>query len=215
MLIPKCPSDFVYSATPTAPFPLPALVQTRFYFLKLNIKIFSALLNLLYKDICKNAEVADWAGKPAMDRVSPIMRRVLPALRVYSCWLIWSMPTLTKPLGQGKFYEKLQQDLKKMWSIYVRVMNSLVTYFAREDLPAIEYLLEEDMETLGFVPFQTPLLTHRFLKHDMARKPARQNVQRHHPHREMLGRIRDIVSDAMKISNQEVGKKSTCPDLVY
>ena len=125
------------------------------------------------------------------------------------------MPALTKPLGQGKFYERLKQDLKKMWSIYIRAMNILVTYFAREDLPAIEYLLEEDMETLGFVPFQTSLLTHRFLKPDMARKPARHNVKRHHPQLEMLGRIRDIVTDAMKISNQEVGKKSHRPDLVY
>ena len=122
---------------------------------------------------------------------------------------------LTKTLGQGKFYEKLHHDTKRMWSIYVRVMNSLVTNFADSDLPAVKYLLEEDMETLGFVPFQTPQVMHRFLGSDMVRKPARHTGKRLDQREEMLARIRDLVSDAMKLSKQQVGNKSTRLDSVY
>ena len=178
--------------------------QARGYFTKLNVKVFTALLNVLQQDVLQLRSQTDWPTQPVTDRVSPIMRRVLPGLRLYSCWLVWCFPTLTKPLPHGTFHEVLRTELRRMWNAYAKTLNVLTETFAPEACPIIEYLLEEDSETLGFIPYQSSDFKHRFLDSNMSRKPDRHSVPRNHPTEEMLGRVRDMVSDGIEVAQKEV-----------
>lgn len=191
------------------------LVQTRSYFTKLNVRFFTAVLDLLHVDLAEHLPDITWCVKSADDRVTPLMRRVLPCLRLYSSWLLWSLPLLTRPLHEGKFHESLMHDLKRMWSIYTRALQSMVDAFAASELIAIDYLLEEDSETIGFMPFQTPVVKERFLEDGKYRKADRHSAKRHHPNKEMLGRVRDFISDGLKLAEMRVLILIPCPFSIF
>ena len=172
--------------------------------MKLNIRFFTAILRLLQTDVVEGLNTTGWVAKSPTDRMQPVMRQVLPSIRLYSCWLLWSLPTLTQPLEEGPFQDSFQHDLKAMWSAYTRALDALVNAFAASELAAVDYLLEEDSEAIGFTPFQTPIVMSRFLEQGRFRKPDRHNVSRSHPNKEMLARIRDLVSDGMKLTEMKV-----------
>ena len=145
-----------------------------------------------------------WSARSSDERLTPVMRRVLPSLRIYSAWMTCSFSILTEVHDNAsKFFESLRNDMRQLWSIFARALSILTESFTTEELPTINYLLEEDSETIGFIPFQTPTLKQRYLDGNY-RKPNRFNVVRHHPNKEMLGRIRDLISEGLKLADREV-----------
>jgi len=87
-------------------------------------------------------------------------------------------------------------------------MSTIVRLFPVEDLATVNYLLEEDATTVGFVPLRDPAIsaeTSLYTDDKGHLKPRLTDpgVERHHPNVEMLARIRDIVLCALTLHTQE------------
>ena len=101
----------------------------------------------------------------------------------------------------------LDVQVKELWKTYANTLTLIAATILASDPPAIEYLLEEDEDTLGFEPFQGELLQERYSNQEMgAPKPLFHalNVKRQHPNVEMLGRICDILTDGVSLARNEV-----------
>ncbi|KAI9836318.1 MAG: hypothetical protein M1838_005083, partial [Thelocarpon superellum] len=172
-------------------------VQAYFFFLRLNVKTFFALLQVL------NGEVQ--TGEMA-DKISSVTRRILPGLRHCSTWLVANSALLAAQVGDNS----LNVQIKEMWRMYASSLTLLAATFAAETLPAAEYLLEEDEDTLGFKPFDTNATKSRYYVGDK-KKPRSYDVRvkRHHPNVEMLVRVRDFLTDGVELAVRVLYRQPT------
>ena len=133
-------------------------------------------------------------------------RRILPALRQYSSWLVSNAALLVAEVGDTS----LNVQIKELWKIYASTLTLLAATFPVSELPSIEYLLEEDVDTLGFKPFTNDSTWKRYYHDERREKRDRKakwndcGVERHHPNVEMLGRIRDFLVDGLTLATNEV-----------
>ena len=94
-----------------------------------------------------------------------------------------------------------------MWKIYASTLTLLASTFSVSELPNLEYQLEEDVDTLGFKPFDNENTRRRYYDADSGSLKAKfsdPGVQRHHPNVEMYARVRDFLTDGMFLQLQEV-----------
>jgi len=153
-------------------------------------------------------------GRPTtgLDKVTAVARRVLPALRQYSSWLVSNAAVLVAEVGDTS----LNVQIKELWKSYASTLTLLATTFPVSELPSIDYLLEEDVDTLGFKPFTNDRTWKRYFQDQRRdtrdRKPKwnDRGVERHHPNVEMLGRIRDFLVDGLTLATDEV-----CKSILY
>ncbi|RFU35841.1 hypothetical protein B7463_g454, partial [Scytalidium lignicola] len=127
------------------------------------------------------------------DKITIIARRILPALRKYSVWLVSQARIIIAQVGNGI----VNLHIIEMWKMYCAVLTRLANFFPVEELPSINYLFEEDESTIGFNPFRDPLLPQDcdLYTDSNGLKPRTTDpgVQRSHPNVEMLARVRDIL----------------------
>lgn len=169
------------------------------------------MLYLLLKELREGSDggTDDNTREKAAEKVTPVMHRILPGIRHYSSWLHYNLEPLVADFkGLNSFLSAMEVDIRDLWRVYSRVLTLIVNVFDADDLPAIDYLLEEDEETIGFAPFQIPQLRERFLN-GSNRKPSAGSTSRHHPTKEMLGRLRDVVHDGIRIAKNPVRLRST------
>lgn len=98
--------------------------------------------------------------------------------------------------------------VKEFWRTYASVASLLLSATHFEDLPRLEYLLEEDEDVIGFGPFRDMQLQEDPSNSDPgSRKPKchEQGVRRYHPNIEMCCRVRDFVENALKLAHNDVG----------
>ena len=133
------------------------------------------------------------------ESITAVTRRILPALRQYSTWLVSRAEIISAQEG----HTPLNIHIKEMWSIYCSTMSLLVVAFPPENLEDIEYLLEEDMATVGLKPFRDSELCDLYTNDDGQLKPRTTdpNVERSHPNLEMRARVRDLLRDAMVLAH--------------
>jgi hypothetical protein len=139
--------------------------------------------------------------------ITSISKRVLPALRQYSTWLVSLAPIIIATVDK----EPIGQYIQDMWRTYARVLTGLTQAFPVGELPVLDYLLEEDKITVGFKPFCDPDIPPKcnlFTGEDGQLKPrsTRQEVPQDVSNFEMKGRIRDIILCALVIR-----EKQNCP----
>ncbi|KAF1986475.1 hypothetical protein K402DRAFT_89830 [Aulographum hederae CBS 113979] len=126
---------------------------------RLNIKTFSLLLDMLKEELRKLPDPAesDSTAEPAnvealAKKLSEITKRILPAVRLYSSWLIANREILAQPVSQPETNELAVQ----LWGKYANTMTELWNHFPPEQfvnaLAQPSVMLEEDVETLGFLP---------------------------------------------------------------
>lgn len=171
------------------------------FFQILNTQTFRILLRLLLVEYenCSEPDRPDGVGV-----VTPVSRRLLPGLRLYSSWLMSRAALLSAHLGDATF----RKPIKDFWATYVEVLNLILSTTSFASLPQLEYLLEEDEEIIGFGPLQEEQHQQKSLiPGTRKRKPKHheRGVKRHHPNVEILCRIRDFVEDAIKLAENEVG----------
>lgn len=181
----------------------PETLRSFFFLQRLNVRTFFALLQVLSPELERSVSEDIRNNGSALNsktaRITAVMRRVLPALRQYSCWLLSNVEYLLEAqVGDNV----LNVQIRELWKIYATTLTLLTSTFCDYELPQVEYLLDEDEDTVGFKPFMDNENTKRKY-YDGAnldvRKPKHHDrgVQRHHPNVEMLGRIRDLLSDGM------------------
>ncbi|KAL9119600.1 MAG: hypothetical protein Q9187_003852 [Circinaria calcarea] len=99
----------------------------------------------------------------------------------------------------------LNIQIKELWKIYANTLTLLAASFAVPDLPSIDYLLEEDEDTLGFKPFEKDPNSSRYdiqANRDRMPKYHDHGIERHHPNIEMLSRVRDFLTDGLELAVQ-------------
>ena len=171
----------------------------------LNISTFTTLLQLILEELGPDREDDIELPSPrrAADTVTAVMHRVLPGIRHYSSWLLYSAESSISCSSQQKFPKATKSNLQGLWALYARVLTGFMKSFDVTDLPDIDYLLEEDEDTIGFVPFRTYNVQDRFMYGEKP-KPCGRLVARHHPTQEMLGRIKDLLRDGIQLVSWKV-----------
>lgn len=132
------------------------------------------------------------------ESITAVTRRILPALRQYSTWLVSRAEIISSVEGNTP----LAIHIKEMWSIYCSTLSLLVVAFPPENLSEIDYLLEEDAATVGLKPFRDSELCKLYTTDDGQLKPRTTdpNIERSHPNLEMRARVRDLLRDAMVLA---------------
>lgn len=138
--------------------------------------------------------------------ITAVTRRVLPALRQYSSWLLFNAEILLEAqVGDNV----LNVQIRELWKIYATTLTILTSTFADCELPEVEYLLDEDEDTFGFKPLDNEHTKRKYYNgfNLDVQKPKYHDrgIQRHHPNVEMLGRIRDLLTDGMIQQSDDVG----------
>ena len=183
--------------------------ETRHSFLSLlrvNVVTFSTLLQVLLTEL-QHHEDEDTPNNrhgSGSAKLTAVTRRVLPGLRHYSSWLVSNAVVLVAELGDASLDVRIQE----LWVAYAKAMTILVSTFPVAGLPPpLGYLLDEDEDTLAFKPLDNQDAQRRYYDEVTGyRKPKwhDRGIHRQHPNIEMLGRIRDLLTDGMLIQSREV-----------
>lgn len=157
------------------------------------------MLQILLAELERSAVEADSKdAKSKPDKVTVVARRILPTLRHYSSWLLTISPLLVECKEKDT---PLSVQIAEFWKIYANTLTLLALTFEVVDLPDVDYLLEEDEETLGFAPLDQEATSRRYMDAGHRRKPRMhdEGVERSHPNIEMLYRIREFVIDGLDL----------------
>lgn len=175
--------------------------NARYFFQRLNVKAFFMLLQILLAELERFAfeDSDDKDARPQPDKVTIVARRILPALRHYSSWLLTVSDDLVA-LKEEKD-SPLFVQIKEFWKIYANTLSLLASTFDVASLPEIDYLLEEDEDTLGFAPLAKEATARRYMDEKGHEKPRMHDpgVARSHPSVEMSYRIREFVIDGLDL----------------
>ena len=118
------------------------------------------------------------------ESITAVTRRILPALRQYSTWLVLRAEIITSQKGNAP----LAVHIKEMWSMYCSTLSMLVVAFPPQNLSEINYLLEEDAATVGLKPFRDSKLCKIYTTGEGHLKPriSDPGIERSHPNIEMV-----------------------------
>lgn len=185
------------------PSPPKNIMKTYFYFLRLNVKTFFTLLQVMQPELERSFEGNDVTqnGERApqlSDKITAVARRVLPGLRLYSTWFTRFWTVLNANIADTLTMVEVQE----LWKAYAATLTLLTSSFPTDQLPqdpSDSYLLEEDIETIGFQPLISPDTT-RVWYNDGGLKPKCTDVERSHPNVENLMRVRDLLIDGLMLT---------------
>lgn len=174
--------------------------NARVFFQRINVKTFFTLLQILLVELerfATNSNSKESTNGP--DKVTLVARRILPALRTYSSWLLTTSDFLIAQKEEKD--SSLAVQIQEFWNIYASTLTLLASTFDIVNLPEIDYLLEEDEETLGFAPLDQRATSRRFIGTNHQLKPRLHDpgIERNHPNMEMLYRIREFVIDGLDL----------------
>lgn len=169
----------------------------RQFFQRINVKTFFTLLQVLLAELERSI---GGESENRAEKVTVVARRILPALRNYSSWLLQNVDALAAQRQDKE--SPLSVQIKEFWKIYANTLTLLTSTFDVPNLPEIDYLLEEDEDTLGFTPLMGEATNRRYMtEYYEGLKPriGSPGIERIHPNQEMLFRIRDFVIDGLDL----------------
>lgn len=167
------------------------------------MKTFFTLLQILLVELERfageDSSTSSKDSKNGPDKVTVVARRILPALRHYSSWLLTTSDFLISPKEEQD--SSLTIQIQEFWKIYAGTLTLLASTFDVVRLPEVDYLLEEDEESLGFAPLDQAATSRRYVGLGDKLKPRMNDpgVERSHPNIEMLYRIREFVIDGLDL----------------
>jgi hypothetical protein len=124
--------------------------------------------------------------------VSPLTRKLLPLLRLYSEWLLSNLECLLEPLSMN--HPESQKHCA--WTAYTAALTNLIARFDVTQLPQAPYLLDEDDQVIVFTPFSDLARSLHLETSTGTLKPTRIEYTSSNPFRpeqEMFARIRALV----------------------
>jgi hypothetical protein len=185
-------------------------VHSFFFCFGFNVRMMFMLLQVLQPELEETSIGEDLPSDESTsakhrERLTPIMRRVLPALRQYSIWLVSQVSLIIAPLERGA----TNIHIKELWKMYADVLTQLVNVFPPLEIKSVRYLLEEDENTIGFKPFWDPKYPQDCnpylddVSHTLKSRLTDHGVERHLPVMEMHSRIRDILLCGLVLQAQD------------
>jgi hypothetical protein len=171
----------------------------------LNISTFIMLLNLLLEELGRLTSDSNGAldgPRANPSQITPVTRRILPHLRLYSGWLLSTVQLLLSN-------QSVQVPLEKLWQVYAEALSLLTNAFSILDLPEISYLLDEDQDTVAFTPFNNFVKEKRFCDGTGQIKPAHTDAAfgPRSPDNDMLYRIKCLIKEGVYLCRQQVGSR--------
>lgn len=176
-------------------------MRTYFYYLRLNVKTFFILLQVLQPELERLSE-ADDVTRPNNDRatqlsdkITAVARRILPGLRLYSTWFSRYWQVLNANIADTL----TTVDVQELWKAYAATLTLLTSSFPVDQLPQESYMLEEDTDTIGFQPLISPD-TMKLWYNGETMKQKWTDLERNHPNVEMLMRVKDLLIDGLVLT---------------
>ncbi|KAI5300852.1 hypothetical protein KEM55_004460 [Ascosphaera atra] len=165
--------------------------RANLFFKQLNVRFFFNLVTLLLSDLTRATSSSE------SQRITPVMRCILPVLRNYSSWLHSTSQTLLSVAPDTS----LNVHVKEFWKNYAEALDLLASTFDVVNVgEAVTYLLEEDEEALGFRPLISGAAAERFQNDDGQPKARPYEVKEKQTEDvEMLFRIKEIVRDGLAL----------------
>lgn len=190
----------LYPLTPTASSPPENIMRTYFYYLRLNVKTFFVLLQVLQPELERLFEADDVTkngdrSAQLSDKITAVARRTLPGLHLYSTWFSRYWQVLNANIADTL----TTVDVQELWKAYAATLTLLASSFPVEQLPQETYMLEEDTDTIGFQPLISPdTMKLWYDGGDMKQKWT--DLERNHPNVEMLMRVKDLLIDGLLLT---------------
>jgi hypothetical protein len=135
--------------------------RARQLFLQFNARTFFTLMQILQPELAgagkKSIDSLQDQEMDASERLTSVARRVLPGLRQYTSWLSWLLESLVADSD-----DLLGTHVEKLFKMFANTLNLIQATFPMDELPAIDYLLEEDEDVIGFCPKIEASLKSRF-----------------------------------------------------
>lgn len=165
--------------------------------------MYTTLLEIFQDDLVQvTRATADMGEVELTNKILVASGRILPALRVYSCWLYQNSQLLFGLKGDPT----LAPSIESFWKAYGRTLDLVASNFSVWELETyspVPYMLEEDVNTLGFEPLiaRSGGKANRVWK-DMATgifKPrfSDREISRFSPAEEMLCRVYGFLEDGL------------------
>lgn len=138
-------------------------------------------------------------GNEESIQVTPVTRRILSHLRLYSSWLLSKVEYLLASTS-------LKIQMREFWRVYAEALSLLVATYPIIDIRETPYLLDEDLDTLGFNPFSEFVGEKRFYDVQGRAKPAHDESRfgPRSPENEMLYRIKCLIKDGIFLCRRQV-----------
>ncbi|KAI5246835.1 hypothetical protein E4T43_02341 [Aureobasidium subglaciale] len=173
-------------------------MQSYFFFLRLNVKFFTAILQAYHDNLEEHIQ-EHTTTSDLTDRITDVARHVLPALRLYSTWLLSNAHIVTARVGDGP----IQEAMDRFWHVYARTLSAVASSFSFRELSEIPYQLEEDVDAYGLRPLNSDRSCKVWLHAATGESKAKhddEGVTRLKLDEEMLGRIRELLFDALLLA---------------
>lgn len=175
-------------------------MRTYFFYLRLNVKTFFVLLQVLQPELDRLSEGDDVRQLSERtthlsDKITAVARRILPGLRLYSTWFQRYWQVLNANIADTL----TTVDVQELWKAYAATLTLLASSFPVDQLPQESYMLEEDTETIGFQPLVSPD-TMKLWYDGGVMKQKWTELERNHPNVEMLMRVKDLLVDGLVLT---------------
>ncbi|KAI5209481.1 hypothetical protein E4T39_00778 [Aureobasidium subglaciale] len=173
-------------------------MQSYFFFLRLNVKFFTAILQTYHDNLEEHIQ-EHTTTSDLIDRVTDVARHVLPALRLYSTWLLSNAHIVTARVGD----EPIQEALVRFWHVYAKTLSVMASSFSFRELSEVPYQLEEDVDVYGLKPLNSDRSCKIWLHVATGEPKAKhddEGVTRLKLDEEMLGRVRELLFDALLLA---------------
>jgi hypothetical protein len=176
------------------------IMRTYFYYLRLNVKTFFVLLQVLQPELERLSEADDVTkngdrAAQLSDKITAVARRTLPGLRLYSTWFSRFWQVLNANIAESL----TTVDVQELWKAYAATLTLLASSFPVDQLPQEDYMLEEDSDTIGFQPLVSPD-TLKLWYNGESMKQKWTDLERNHPNVEMLMRVKDLLIDGLMLT---------------
>ena len=181
-------------------------MQAFFFYVRLNLETFSTLLRTWCTQLEESTDekIAINAGEGVRSlepRITDIARHALPALRLYSAWLLTNSQVLVSGLGD----EAIVGLVKRFWSTYTDSLSIIARVFPVQRLPDVPYLLEEDVDSIGFKPLQSERSNKLWIDASSGVQKAKfSQSTRASLSTEMLARVRELLVDGLILAVDKV-----------
>ncbi|KAK6007277.1 hypothetical protein QM012_006285 [Aureobasidium pullulans] len=173
-------------------------MHSYFFFLRLNVKFFTAILEVYCADLEKHLQEHTKISN-LIDKLTDLARHVLPALRLYSTWLLSNAHIIAARVGD----QSLQTAMDHFWHIYAKTLSVMAFNFSFRELDEIPYQLEEDVDAFGLKPLNSDRSRKVWLDDSTGQTKAKYNdesTKRLDTKQEMLGRVRELLFDALLLA---------------
>ncbi|KAF2492132.1 hypothetical protein BU16DRAFT_564596 [Lophium mytilinum] len=173
-------------------------IRSYFYFLRLNVKTFFTLLQILQPELERLTDRDDVTAPngdrtPQLsDKITVVARRVLPSLRLYSMWFTKFWRILSANVADTL----TEVEVQELWKAYAETLTLLMSVFPIKEIAPLDrvYLLEEDVDTIAFQPLAgDETKDNWYTKGRLKPRWSDPEIERHHPNEEMVMRVRDLL----------------------